>query len=223
MLDFDWRIHEAHAQLLRLFSDGRLQGAEAARTALGALRLVWAVQVSPRMHALPDMPGSLEALCLPRSADRCLSGLVDFQQRFTDLAQVDLQVSELHEADFTFAPDTTPVLFLSNALEPVYTSRKQFDALLQRVRAGLTDGGRAIFIHHAAGTAAFGIYELTAGPGGSAVVTARCKDPYIRGMKTANGVAQYQTWFESVTTAPKGAVPPCVQHPLLRTAAARAP
>jgi hypothetical protein len=124
-------------------------------------------------------------------------------------------VSELQDADYGFLPGTTPVLFLSNALEPMYTSRAQFDVLLARVRAGLADGSRALFIHHAGGSSAFGVYELLAGAGGRSTVRTLCKDTFLAAPKAGDPLTRYDTWFEGVTTTKGAGIPSCVRHPLL--------
>jgi hypothetical protein len=220
MLDFDWRIHDGHAQLLRLFAQGRLRGEEGVRAALQDLSLGWVAKVAHREHMRPQTPGSLEAICASSAHPGCVLALATFQERYSTLKRIDLEVAELQEAAYDFGPGTTPVIFLSNAIEPIYTSRTQFDELLRRVRAGLADGGRALFIHHAGGTNAFGVYALDAGPAGTSTVQTLCRDTFVARRKPELPLVRYDTWFDDVATAgtTKTPVPSCARHPLLRVA-----
>jgi hypothetical protein len=127
MLDIDWRILEAHRQLLGLFARRALDGAlpprrkpsakrkttptaATATTAatrqleqqLQALKLSW-IQYNPPKDVtkLPapqrNAPGSLKLLCGRRMRRRCAHAIAAFQRRFDSSRSVTLQLAGLHQ------------------------------------------------------------------------------------------------------------------------------
>ena len=214
MVDLDWRIHDGHQQLLQRFREGRLAGGPGFDLALSEVRLGW----SARFDGQPpvrETPASVERLCLPSANGACRGVLEDFQARAAAVKSVELQVSALHDATYAFLPGTLPVLFFSNALESIYTTRPQFDLLMEKVSRGLPRGGKAVLLYHAAGRQQFGAYELEAKGDGAYRLTTHCKDPYLSSPIKGLKVIPYTTWFEEVTES-RAPFTPCKGHPLLK-------
>jgi hypothetical protein len=214
MVDLDWRIHDGHQQLLQRFREGRLARGPGFDQALSEVRLGWSARFDGQ-PPLPETPASVDRLCLPSSNGACRGVLETFQEKAAAVKSVELQVSALHDATYAFLPGTLPVLFFSNALESIYTSRPQFDLLMEKVSRGLPRGGKAVLLYHAAGRQQFGVYELEAKGDGAYRLTTRCKDPYLSSPIKGLKVVPYTTWFEDVTESPEP-FEPCAGHPLLK-------
>lgn len=199
VVDFDWRIHDAHLQLLQAFREGRLGDEATFARELGRVKLGWAAQFmsGPVMREAAASPSKL---CGGGQAGRCARVLRAFQSAASGVRSVSLQVSALHDADYTFLPNATPVIYFSNALESAYTSRAQFDVLMGKIARGLAPEARAVLIYHVAGRAQFGVYELVPKPDGYALTTV-CRDRYLTTFTLpGKGAVPYKTWLERVTS-----------------------
>lgn len=206
MLDIDWRIHAAHWQMLRMYGEGAFADRKQALQAIQRLELGWIAFAGPLIRRNPV---SLATLCR-RNQDLCLDHLVRFQAGVRSLGGVRLDLAALHDGEFRRSDDfrgsddtgreKLKVLYLSNAIEGVYTTRAQFDLLLARVAGTLPDNGRAIYIYHAAGTRALGFYEqrrTDATVAGYEIKTV-CKDQYRR-RDAKNELESYVTHFEKIS------------------------
>jgi hypothetical protein len=129
------------------------------------------------------------------------------------LREIRLALAALHEFPLASAQegDRVHVVFLSNATEKHFMTLAEFDALLANVKAAMLPGQRAVFVHHAAGEPAFGLYELeNASEPDKFVLRTLCRDEYIRDRK--NGGEVYETWFER-KLAREAEVQPCSTIP----------
>ncbi|MEQ9364464.1 MAG: hypothetical protein RIF32_09485 [Leptospirales bacterium] len=200
MLDIDWRIHAAHWQLLRLYGEDAFTDRKQALTAIRKLELGWIAFAGPLVRRNPVGPGTL----CRRNQDLCLDHLVRFQAGVRGLSGVRLDLAALHDGEFRPPEDAAAaplkVVYLSNAIEGVYTTRAQFDLLLARVAGSLPEKGRAIYIYHAAGTRSLGFYEQTRtdeAVAGYEIKTV-CKDEYRR-RDGNNELEAYTTHFERIS------------------------
>lgn len=176
MIDADWRIHEAHWQLLEEFFKGKFTTEEEIEKDLPNLRLGWIARFDGKpMEASTDV--NLNTVCFKSHHSVCKKFISAFQARYRSIKTINLQLSFLHSGDYTTKKDTIPVIYLSNAIDTIYTSQKQFDLFLDSVKKGLPDKGKAVFIYHSAGRDNFGIYELER-RGEAYKVRTVCKDIY---------------------------------------------
>lgn len=204
MLDIDWRIHAAHWQLLRMYGDGALESRERALESIQRLEVGWIAFAGPLVRRNPV---GLATLCR-RNQDLCLDHLVRFQAGVRQLRSVRLDLAALHDGEFRSGATNTDhppdanlkVIYLSNAIESVYTTRAQFELLLARVAGTLPEKGRAIYIYHAAGTRSLGFYEQTRTDEAVAgyQINTVCKDEYRR-RDAENQLESYVTHFERMS------------------------
>ncbi len=202
MLDIDWRIHAAHWQMLALYRDARFQDRNMALQAIKELRLGWIAFKQDGLR--PRNPVSLASLCR-RHESLCHDHLVRFQAKIRSLSDVKLDLAALHDGDYSSRkPASLKVVYLSNAVEEVYTSRDQFNLLLARVNAARQNGERALFIYHAAGTRALGFYEMRRDDSLAAGYELKtvCLDNYYRRNKEGERES-YRTYFEKITVTKK--------------------
>jgi len=214
LVDLDWRIHDGHQQLLSRFREGRLAEGPGFDAALAEVKLGWTARFDGQ-PPLPETSASAERLCLSAAVPACRGVLQHFQAKAASVKSVELQVSALHDATYAFLPGVLPVMFFSNALESIYTTRPQFDVLVEKVSRGLPRGGKAVMVYHAAGRQQFGVYELEAKGDGAYRLTTRCKDDYLSSPIKGLKVIPYTTWFEEVTES-RPPFTPCKGHPLLK-------
>lgn len=194
-VDIDWRIHDTHSQILRLFRGKEMNSEPQIRESITNLNVGWVARFDGKPMVRQEKV-TLDTLCFPKFQKYCLGYMQEFQKKHGNLLSVDMQVSSLHDAEYAFLPDTIPVLFLSNAIESLYTSRAQFQQILDGVAGGLGSGRQAIFIHHAAGQSEFGIYEMKTLEKEFEIHTL-CKDKYDSSPVGETHV--YETHFEKVT------------------------
>ncbi len=221
MLDLDWEVHNMHWAFLKRFREGRMLD-EQLDEVLKEVRATWVAFREPEARHVMGM----YMLCGKRQRDRCREALLDFQAHFspaktgegTDeadhpLDRITLQLASLHDADYSVEDDGQPprdkVIFLSNAIEDLYTTKYQFSRYLKNLEGTLVPGQKAIFIHHVGGRAHFGVYELVRTEN-KAVVHTICKDPYENTSAYHDGEF-YETWFDGVTKTTKK-VPNCGSH-----------
>lgn len=203
MVDVDIRIHTAHYEVYKLAKQGRFSDREETIKAIQELNLGWIAFSGNRlMKRNPVVPSTL----CRKDQNYCLEALVDYGKSISKerpesanrsenyrnqnvLKQIQMQITPLHLAVYKAKAGQYPVIYLSNAVEEFYTTRKQFDTLLSSVRSQWPE---AFMIYHAAGTRATGLYKVS-----SDSVETVCKDTYKR---VSHGKLQtYTTFFEQFT------------------------
>ncbi|MEQ9363053.1 MAG: hypothetical protein RIF32_02350 [Leptospirales bacterium] len=211
-IDINWRILEMHRALLRRAQAGAFAAAETVNAELSGLQLKF-----PALHARPTRPrpARIQHLCRPIQHEFCLQILPEFRSAFekTPARRLRLNLSTLHAgayeshgAESGEEPSAaTRVIYLSNAIEESYTSRAEFEALLQNLNAtaatGRAEPALDVLIHHVGGWKLFGLYEIrhaNAGPEGIQIRTI-CKDTYLsmsRRDDPKKGPVEYLTHFE---------------------------
>lgn len=201
MVDIDWRILDAHRQ----FIEARERGLSPLQS-VGQVRTGW---IAFRKPYGPELKLDLSLVCRHIQKDQCrqMIGMIDGS---TVPENWRLNLSALHDVSFYEDRKSTPVFFLSNAIEEMYTSPSQFKTLMERTASHLDPGGKALFIHHVGGWKLFGIYELESGGEGKGYsIRTLCKDRYLAMSRGKEGKpAVYETYFEKATKS-TGTPPTC--------------
>lgn len=196
MVDLDWKILEGHKQMLDLYHSKSFDSETKIANSLSQLKLGWIARFDSRpMEA--ETKTDLNSLCFGEHHKMCTNILLDFQKNFLNLNAVYLRLSALHDTNFKMNTSNTKIIYLSNAIDDIYTNRKQFDFMIKETANALTQNQKAIFVHHAAGRSLFGIYELKKTESGGEITTI-CKDKYLTTPVEAI-TSEYTTHFEKVT------------------------
>jgi hypothetical protein len=211
MLDIDWKIHDAHNQLINFFNLKKMSTETSIIESISNLNLGWIARFDNKQMVKKEST-TFDTLCYSKFKKNCMKFLLQFQEDYINLTEIEFQISSLHTANYKFLPGTVPVLFFSNAIENLYTSRTQFDQIITSVSEGLGDGRRAIFIHHAAGQSQFGIYELLVNGNGFQLKTV-CKDAYIS--SPVGETHPYDTHFDKISVS-KGSITNCSGQVVLK-------
>lgn len=205
MLDFDWRILEGHKQLLSIFQSKGFSEETQILPALATLKLGWIARFDNKpMEA--ETKTDLNSLCFAEHHKMCKEILLNFQKNYLNLDGIYLRLSALHDSNFKTNTTNTKIIYLSNAIDDIYTNRAQFDRMIAETAKILVKDQKVIFVHHAAGRSLFGIYELKKTDAGAEIYTV-CKDKYLT-TPVAEVTAEYTTHFERVTKNKTG-IPAC--------------
>lgn len=163
MLDIDWRIEAGHHALLSLYDAREFSDPALLESALGKLNLPWVALLGfnvtgEKMDA--EKPGALDELCPDSQQENCKTHILEFQKNYLSLQKIRFDLSALHETDFLpVSENMVRVFFLSNAIEDLYTTPKQYKELLTNLRNTSKPGEQTIFIHQAGSRQNFGLYE----------------------------------------------------------------
>lgn len=194
MLDIDWRIIDAHRQILALYVAEAMKDEASLTASVTTLNLGWSARFDGRPME-KRLTASLDALCFAGEKSRCVQTLLTFQKKYSALESVRLQISSLHEADYSIAADSMGVVFLSNAIEDLYTPPEQFALMMENIQKTMRQGQRMLFVHHAAGRAQFGLYVVEKAD--QLKVTTLCKDNYLS--SPVGTVYPYRTHFDRIS------------------------
>lgn len=123
---------------------------------------------------------------------------MDFQKNISLLKKVRFHLAALHDVEFPKSEEgVMKIIFVSNALEDIYTSKEQFDLFLKQIEKSMAPGEKTAIVYHAGGKKEFGLYTLTRNNRGGTIRTL-CRDPYpntVLGKK----VLFYTTYFEDIS------------------------
>ena len=201
-VDFDWRIQDAHQQLVQKYREGGIVDQASLETALKDVTIGWIAFFGT---ARPSHPASLDAFCPKRQREACVEHLVGFQSKYDQLEGFHLELAALHDANF-LRTETTKVVYLSNAIESIYTSEDEFKQMLGNLTNALAVGQSAVLIHHVGGYPNFGLYEVKKTESGVAVST-RCRDRYVATAENRTAPT-YETWVDGASST-TGPIPTC--------------
>lgn len=158
MVDIDWRIHEAHFQFYQMYMNKQINNLPQLQSNLNTLKFDWYAQTS----SLKKLKKSEDRhFCeISGQGTMCKKHLLNFKSQFKKLSSINLYLSALHDTEFETSNMTT-VIFLSNAIDQWYTSKKQFYQILKNLRSSLKPQQRAILIYHIGNYRYFGLYAAT--------------------------------------------------------------
>ncbi len=173
LVDFDWRIQDAHRRLLARFAAGAITGPSELRDLLATIPFKWVAHGQPPPEE--GGPSPYSRLC-EHDSERCRNELLRFQRRYHELTRIRLGLAALHQLDFgPGEPGTLRVLYLSNALADHYTSYLEFRRFLYHLTTALAAGERAVLIQHVGDRDDFALYQLDRTESGYRLTT-RCHD-----------------------------------------------
>lgn len=155
VIDIDWRILYAHYQMMLYSKKG--------------------FQVFNEMDLGKEKP-TIHQFCESRDMPSCKKSFKYFFENYKSLESVNLQLGFLHELKFRNTGNDI-VLYVSNAIDPEYTTKKQFDILIENVFNAIKDQN-AYIIYHTGGATEYAIYKLSIYNESKRIVTV-CRDYLI--------------------------------------------
>lgn len=204
-VDFNWRIQEAHFQLLNMYLKNKFTTDEAMKATLKDLNIGWVAHHGVMKSRIKS---GIELFCgnqrigtnlnTQPQYELCSRTFMDFQKNISLLKKVRFHLAALHDVEFPKSEEgVMKIIFVSNALEDIYTSKEQFDLFLKQIEKSMAPGEKTAIVYHAGGKKEFGLYTLTRNNRGGTIRTL-CRDPYpntVLGKK----VLFYTTYFEDIS------------------------
>ena len=194
MLDFDWKILDAHWQFIQLLRNRALVNPYTFDMNLAKLKLSYVAFDDDANK--PEVAATMKILCKNRQREECRAFISKFQSTVENVNQFRFNLSSLHEADYrNNGSGRIKVIFLSNAIEDIYTSKEDFESLLKHLHYSMNTDEKAVLVHHAGGHLGNQISTL-------------CKDKYRNTVRARPGI-YYETYFEEVTISKKKTITTC--------------
>lgn len=200
-IDIDWRILWGHYQVMdSLVNTGQLD--------FKTLNIGWSVDFVGKPRPLePNV--SIKTFCYASDWNICSDAFESFGK--TKFDHLELQLAYLHQ--IKLKPTSSHVLiYVSNAIDPGYTSKAQFDELMAVIREYISFSQKLIFVYHAGGEESFGIYEVRRyHPNGDIQITTVCADNYKWAGAYSSRGQKYKTYLDEVSITNES--PVCSQNP----------
>lgn len=142
-IDIDWRILYTHYQLLTLIKTEKHK----------TVRLLSKVKLDKK-----TTNNELRTFCSQVDIESCRVALSDFMKKYKDIETINLRLYFLHQ--LTIKETTNDiVLYVSNAIDPEYTTQEQFDKIKNNI-ADRLDKQNGYIVYHTGGNELFAIYKL---------------------------------------------------------------
>jgi hypothetical protein len=125
MIDIDWRILEAHYHLTQLYQSKKMLSEPSLLEGLKTLTVNWVAKFNNQpMEKITK--ASLDTFCFYEHHKMCKENLLKFQEDFFKLDSIFLRLSALHNFSYKNKEPNTKVIYLSNAIDDLYTNKSQF-------------------------------------------------------------------------------------------------
>lgn len=192
-LDIDWRILDLQYQVLAYYFKEQ-------PVPFNKLELRWSANFAEEDKIRPREEGiTVDSFCYWPTRAQCRLVFRRFPIIFKKLRAIELQLSFLH--DIRIQPlSPVSVVHVSNAIDPGYTSKAQFETLLNALVPATAKNHKAVVVYHSGGSYQFAIYEVSRPEGAAPVVTTKCRDDlaWSKYYKDRPGV-RYRTYFDNVS------------------------
>lgn len=195
-IDIDWRILKAHYDFHRLVRADKQQ--TDALTLLQRLELGWVAHFDMRPPKREQVKNEV-SLCMETEKVHCRSAFDHFVSQ-QQLPKTELVLGFIHDANLAPREGDVSVVFASNALDWEYTSREQFNKLLESARGSLGKREKIAIVYQAGDSEDIAVYELATNEEGVFTATVRCRDNLRwsdRYKKYLRGKPIY-TWFDEI-------------------------
>jgi hypothetical protein len=195
-IDIDWRILKAHHDFQGLVR-ANSAGADAL-SLLQQLQLGWVAHFDSRPPKREPVKNET-TLCMETEKVHCRSAFDHFVSQ-RQLPKTELLLGFIHDADLAPREGEVSVIFASNALDWEYTSREQFNKLLESARQSLGKREKIAIVYQAGDSEDIAVYELATNTDGVFTATVRCRDNLRwsdRYKKYLRGKPIY-TWFDEI-------------------------
>jgi hypothetical protein len=183
-VDINWRILWGHYQMMRSFESGKIDLTDI-KTEPGKRTGIWTFCYKPNF----------------RDCNEAFQGAM---VKYPLAHEVDLQISFLHDMEFKNSADNV-LLFVSNAIDPGYTTKQQFNQLLEKMFDSLRPFQKGVVIYHAGGSSQYAVYELVRSLTDRRIKTV-CRDELVWAPYYSNRGQKLKTYFDEISDRPAGQI-----------------
>lgn len=194
-IDVDWRILWAHFQVMESLS---VKG----QVDFNLLHIGWSADFSGQIKEMEPKIG-VNTFCYATDKKACSEAFKKFPA--LNVGRIDLQLGYLHQVDIQ-APHELVFFYVSNALDPGYTSKSQFETFLRNIQNTISYKQKVVIIYHSGGNEQFAIYEAQVyPPTGHLQVKTVCRDDLTWSSSYSTRGQTYETYLDkvSVTSDPE--------------------
>ncbi|HMV79265.1 MAG TPA: hypothetical protein PK453_19960 [Leptospiraceae bacterium] len=194
-LDIDWKIVESHFQVFREFSKGTMN--EGIDWKKFENSIEWDVGLDLKPRKKVDRL-DYDSVCRNGQGNMCRRAIKRFIENSDTVEEVRFNLGFLHEGSYDFSPSRVSVVYMSNALDPAYTTKKEFKRMLKHLGMSMREDNIMVMIYHAGGTKATGVYDIRRREKGLKI-EAVCRDDYRYGSVHQNKGESYSIYLDSYT------------------------
>lgn len=183
-VDINWRILWGHYQFMKMFETNKLELSE--------------------IKAEPGKRTGIWTFCYKPNFRDCNEAFQGAMVKYPLAREVDLQVSFLHDMEFKNSADIV-LLFVSNAIDPGYTSKQQFNQLLEKMFDSLRPFQKGVVIYHAGGSSQYAVYELVRSLTDRRIKTV-CRDELVWAPYYSTRGQKLKTYLDEISDRPAGQI-----------------
>lgn len=177
-IDINWRILWGHYQFAKGFANRELH--------------------LERIKAEPGKPTGIWTFCYRPNYQDCMSAYQNAMDKYSMLDRIELQLSFLH--DMEISNDQEHILiYVSNAIDPGYTSSEQFKYFVDSLLNQLKHFQRGIVVYHAGGSSQFSVYEIVKQLSGDPIIKTVCRDDLVWAPYYSTRGRRFKTYFDHIS------------------------
>lgn len=189
-IDVDWRILWAHYQFNQMFSQGK-------NIDYNLLNIGWSADYNGKINEIEPNIG-IKTFCYKSDTDKCAKAFKDFKNKYSEFRKVEMQLAFLHQLRLK-AFYSTIVIYVSNALDPEYTSKEHFNEFINNISDQINYNQKVVVIYHGGGNRQFGVYEIDKKHLGHVNVTTVCRDDFVWANYYATRGQRYNTYLDDIS------------------------
>jgi hypothetical protein len=181
MLDMNWKILFGHLEMYKLFKNESIRAGGEGKidpSIISTIPVSWTAVFGPKPRA-KERNVNINSFCSLGDLEDCNDSLITYQSMFPNLNRIELQLSTLTHSDIRVKTDKTVVVYLSNAIDPEYTTYNQFKIFLDRLSNNLYADQKAYLIYQAGGRNLSAIYLLEKFSNDEVSLTTVCRDKLV--------------------------------------------
>ena len=201
MLDMNWKILFGHLEMYQIIRNESIKLDEAGKIMpeiISTIPVSWTAVFGPKPRS-KESDVTIHSFCSQGDLEDCSESLLDYQNKFSKINQIELQLSTLTHSHIAVKSDKTIVIYLSNAIDPEYTTHSQFKMFLDKLSTNLYPDQKAYLIYQAGGMSLSAIYVLEKNLDEEVSMTTFCRDKLVWSEHYINRGKQYRIYPDRYT------------------------
>ncbi len=201
MLDMNWKILFGHLEMYQLFKKESIKLSDEGQIDPGIISHIpvsWTAVFGPKPRPR-ERNININSFCSLGDLEDCNDSLITYQSMFSNISRIELQLSTLTHSDIRVKTDSTVIVYLSNAIDPEYTTYSQFKIFLDRLSKNLSANQKAYLIYQAGGRSLSAIYLLEKFDSEEVSLTTVCRDKLIWSEEYKNRGKPFKIYLDRFT------------------------